>query len=59
MVRPEATEAYAAERCADGVTVDLRVIPDVGHFTLGRRTAGDAVAWTSQRFDGVPVRSTC
>ena len=59
VIRPEATEAYAAERCADGVTVDLRVIPNVGHFTLGRRSAGQALAWTQQRFDGEPARSTC
>jgi acetyl esterase/lipase len=59
IVRAEITARDVRRRCEAGEVVDLRVIPGVGHFTLGSRTDDDAVAWTTARFDGEPAPSTC
>lgn len=58
-VPPDITEAYVAERCADGDDVELRLITGAEHFTLSWRTADDAVAWTEARFAGEPTTPTC
>ncbi len=59
IIRPEITRAHVEARCAAGGVVELRVLEGVGHFTLTRRSAGDAAQWTQARFDGAPVTSSC
>jgi acetyl esterase/lipase len=59
IIRPAMTERFAADRCAAGASVELRIIPGAGHFTLTRRTADDAVAWTQERFAGDEPLVTC
>lgn len=59
IISPAMTRRFAEESCAAGAAVDLRVIPGVGHFTLSRRTADDAVTWTQDRFAGDEPVLTC
>jgi alpha-beta hydrolase superfamily lysophospholipase len=58
-IAPDITEAYVAERCADGDDVELRLVTGAEHFTLSWRTADDAVAWTEARFAGEPTTPSC
>jgi pimeloyl-ACP methyl ester carboxylesterase len=59
IIRPDITQRHVDERCASGDEVELRILPGIGHFTLTRRTGGDAAAWTQARFDGQPFASSC
>ncbi len=59
IIQPAITRAHVADRCASGGEVELRIVDGVGHFTLTRRTAGDAAAWTQARFDGQSFTSSC
>jgi acetyl esterase/lipase len=59
IIRPDITQRHVDERCAAGDEVELRILPGIGHFTLTRRTGGDAAAWTQARFDGWPFASSC
>jgi acetyl esterase/lipase len=59
IIRPDITQRHVDERCASGDEVELRTLPGIGHFTLTRRTGGDAAAWTRARFDGQPFASSC
>jgi alpha-beta hydrolase superfamily lysophospholipase len=58
-IEPDITEAYVADRCAEGDDVELRLIAGAEHFTLSWRTADDAVAWTEARFAGEPTTPSC
>ncbi len=58
-IAADITEAYVAERCADGDDVELRLVPGAEHFTLTWRTADEAVAWTEDRLEGEPTAPTC
>lgn len=53
IIGPGMTQRFAERGCGAGASVDLRIIPGVGHFTLSHRTADDAVAWTQDRFAGL------
>jgi acetyl esterase/lipase len=59
IIRPEITASHVEARCASGDEVELRSFEGIGHFTLTRRTADDAVTWTRDRFDGRAAASTC
>lgn len=59
IMRPAMTQRFAEDRCAAGVSVDLRVIPGVGSFTLSHQTPDDAVTWTRDRFAGGDPATTC
>ena len=58
-IDPAITEAHVADRCAAGDEVELRMVPGAEHFTLTWRVADDAVRWTQDRFDGLPVAVAC
>nr|WPA94124.1 lipase [uncultured organism] len=58
-IAPDITQAYVAERCADGDDVELRMVTGAEHFTLSWRTADEAVAWTQARFAGEPTTPSC
>ncbi|MFP4310756.1 MAG: alpha/beta fold hydrolase [Nitriliruptoraceae bacterium] len=53
------TQAYVDERCADGDDVELRLKAGAEHFTISWRGADDAVAWTEDRFAGLPTSPSC
>lgn len=59
IIQPAITRAHVEDRCASGGEVELRILDGIGHFTLTRRTAGDAAVWTQARFDREPFISSC
>jgi acetyl esterase/lipase len=59
IIQPDVTQRHVDARCASGGEVELRILEGIGHFTLTRRTAGDAAVWTQARFDGQPFASSC
>jgi len=58
-IDPAITEAHVADRCAAGDEVELRLVPGAEHFTLTWRVADDAVRWSRDRFDGLPLEGAC
>jgi acetyl esterase/lipase len=58
-VVPSVTLAYQKRLCANGSLVSLTRLPEVGHGTVAMKSAGDAVAWMSDRFAGLPAPSDC
>jgi alpha-beta hydrolase superfamily lysophospholipase len=59
LVLPEVTRAYVRRLCAAGSTVMYQEWPGVHHGLIGSDSALQAVAWISDRFDGVAAPSTC
>lgn len=59
IVAPDITERLADRLCAEGDTVDLRLLPGVGHLQTGRVAVPDVVRWIDDRFAGKPAPTTC
>lgn len=58
-VDPSVTEAYMAELCAAGSRVAFYPMTGVGHLTAAKDSAGQAIAWMSDRFAGAPAPTSC
>jgi len=62
LIAPAAQQAYVDERCASGQAIDYRTYPGRDHMGV---VTGDSpllpelMAWTKDRFAGVPGASSC
>ena len=62
LVLPAAQRAYVEQRCADGHAVDYRTYAGEDHLSVvadDSALIGELLAWTQDRFDGIPAASTC
>ena len=59
IMAPAVTAQFVAELCANGETVDYRVLSGVAHLDAGHIAAPDVAAWIADRFAGAPAPSTC
>jgi pimeloyl-ACP methyl ester carboxylesterase len=59
VVRPAVTASYMARLCRAGSAVEMLPIHGGGHDLAGWDSAGAAVAWIRDRFDGRPAPSDC
>lgn len=59
IVRPAATQDYAARLCQGGSKVELFLMPGIGHVTAAQKSAGTAVDWIAARFAGRTPPSGC
>ncbi len=59
IVAPDVTERLADMLCAAGETVDLRLLPGVGHIQTGEVAAPDVLEWLADRFAREPAATTC
>jgi len=58
-VRPEITKQFAELLCKQGTRVRLILLPGVSHTFAAKNSAGQALAWISDRFRGAPAPSDC
>ena len=56
---PATTAALADKLCAQGETVDLRILPGVAHLDAGPEAVPEVVQWIGDRFAGKPAPTTC
>jgi alpha-beta hydrolase superfamily lysophospholipase len=59
IVAPDITTRLAIKLCAEGETVDLRLLPGIGHLQTGHVAAPAVVQWIGDRFAGKPAPTTC
>jgi acetyl esterase/lipase len=59
LVIPAVTLNYRAMLCKAGRTVELDLLPGVGHAFVGRDSAAAAIQWMGDRFDGKPAPNNC
>ncbi len=62
LVLPAAQQAYVEQRCADGYALDYRTYAGEDHLSVvadDSALVDELLAWTQDRFDGAPARSTC
>ena len=59
IVDPALTERMADQLCANGETVELLLMPAVGHVEGGHTAAPTVAEWIADRFAGQPAPSTC
>ncbi len=62
LVIPAAQEAFVAERCAGGDTIEYREYAGLDHLPLVEADSPlipDLIQWTQDRFDGAPAPSNC
>ncbi|MGH9250145.1 MAG: lipase family protein [Acidimicrobiales bacterium] len=59
IVAPDVTAQLATALCANGETVDYRVLPGIAHHDAGHVAAPDVAAWIADRFTDKPAPSTC
>jgi uncharacterized membrane protein HdeD (DUF308 family)/predicted esterase len=62
LVLPAMQQEFVALRCADGQAVDYRVYEGRDHMGVvadDSPLVPDLLAWTQDRFDGLPAASTC
>jgi acetyl esterase/lipase len=59
LVRPNVTKDYMRQLCDAGSSVQLVMVPGVGHGFIGRDSADRAVAWMSDRFANARAPSDC
>ena len=59
IIPPDVTARLAANLCAEGETVDLRVLRGIGHLATGQEAVPHVVQWIADRFAGKPPPSTC
>jgi alpha-beta hydrolase superfamily lysophospholipase len=55
----DVTAAWVAARCRGGDGVTLKEYEGVAHADIAARSAGDTVAWLTDRFAGRPVPGQC
>ena len=56
------TESWVADQCAAGYDLDFRAYPGFTHLSVLEEPSampGELIAWTEDRFGGVPASSTC
>jgi predicted esterase len=59
-IMPPATTARLADKlCAEGETVDLRILKGTAHLDVGHVAIPDVVQWIADRFAGRTAPSTC
>jgi uncharacterized membrane protein HdeD (DUF308 family) len=59
-VVPPRTTAHLVRRlCAQGVPVQERLYPSLGHLEAGIVVAPDVASWIAERFAGAPAPSSC
>lgn len=58
-VRPEITKKFAVALCRQGTRVRFVSLNGVSHTFAAKKSAGQALAWMSDRFRGVPAPSDC
>jgi pimeloyl-ACP methyl ester carboxylesterase len=58
-VRPEITKQFVRLLCKQGSRVRFLLLPGVSHTFAARNSAGQALAWMSDRFRGAPAPSDC
>ena len=56
---PETTAAFVDKLCAQGETVDLRVLAGTGHLVAGQVAVPQVVEWLADRFAGDPPSASC
>jgi Secretory lipase len=59
IMTPDVTSQFVAELCANGETVDYRILPGVAHLEAGHVAAPDVASWIADRFAGKPAPNTC
>lgn len=58
-VDPQVTIAFVKRQCEAGETVKLAEYPGLTHLEIAKASAGAALAWMIERFEGKPAPSTC
>jgi alpha-beta hydrolase superfamily lysophospholipase len=59
-IMPPATTARLVDKlCAEGETVDFRILKGTAHLDAGPGAVPDVVPWIADRFAGKPPPSTC
>jgi dipeptidyl aminopeptidase/acylaminoacyl peptidase len=58
IVAPDVTARLADELCAEGETVDLRLLTGTAHVDAGHVAVPDVVQWIADRFAGKPAPTT-
>lgn len=59
IMTPSVTAAFADQLCANGETVDYRVLRGVAHLEAGHVAAPEVAEWIADRFAGKPAPSSC
>lgn len=59
LVQPQVTLAYVHALCRGGSKVEFDLRRNAGHAFIARDTAGEAIAWISGRFAGLPAPDDC
>jgi len=59
IMTPDVTTRFVNELCANGETVDYRIMAGVAHLEAGHVAAPDVAAWIADRFAGEPAPNTC
>lgn len=57
VIPPAWTEEAVQRACAEGMTVDARLIEGADHFSIGQTDV--MIDWLDERFAGQPANSTC
>lgn len=53
------TAQFVDDLCANGATVDHRVLPGVAHLQAGHEAAPGVAGWIADRFAGASAPDTC
>ena len=56
---PATTKGLVDKLCAQGETVDLRILPGTAHLDAGQVAVPQVVEWIADRFAGKPAPTTC
>ena len=62
LISPSSQDAFVAQRCSSGQSVDYRTYPGRDHVALMHADSPaipDLIEWTEERFSGVPPTDTC
>lgn len=59
IVAPDVTGRLVGKLCAEGETVDLRILPGIAHLDAGQVAVPDVVQWIADRFTRKPPPTTC
>jgi acetyl esterase/lipase len=59
VVPPRTTARLVRRLCAEGVPVQERLYPSLGHLEAGIVVAPDVASWIAERFAGAPAPNSC
>jgi pimeloyl-ACP methyl ester carboxylesterase len=59
IIRPKATQDYAAALCGAGSKERLLSMPNIGHGRAAQASTEAVIDWTRDRFDGKPPPDDC